>query len=285
MAGLRGAVCGVLRIRRSGFRDFATAPTSVDIAVDDPARILEPLPATVTIAAGASEPSEPIPVRLRDAEGRATLRVRAAGVETAIPVESVTARWQGPTTAVLPLASLGRVRLRCAPGTEEAPRWGVSVLDTSVLGAEAAPGSAAPTEEGVVLSLQPRAPGETTVRVVAPHRPEFELRATVVAPEATVRAGRPVLLGLAAGAKGTVVLTVAASARFDDVAGATLPQGMRVAITKGRTVTVTIDDPLAAAGDLTLPVCLTGAGAGVRVRVVDRVRAPLRAEYEIDAGP
>jgi hypothetical protein len=285
MSGLRGAACGVLRVRRSGFRGWATTPTDVRLTVEDPQGILEPLPALLTIAAGAAEPAERPVVRLRDAEGRATLRVQAAGTETVIAIESVTARWAGPAEVVVPRARSAQVKLFCRPGTEESPAWSAAADDTSLLSVRAAAASPAPAEEAVLVSMEPRGNGTTTVRVRAPHRPEFALRVELVSEETVLRDGRPTLLHVPAGSKGTVVLAPPKGARFEATGDPALPSGVRADIAKSGVVTVTIDAPLAAATDLTLPVRLVGAAAGTRVRVTDRVRSPQRAEVEIDASP
>lgn len=89
ISGVRGTACGAILVVRSAFRGFATEATEVLVSADDPAGILTPLPQSVTIPAGRSQPDEPIRITLRDAVGRAVVRLRAAGQEVELAVDSV----------------------------------------------------------------------------------------------------------------------------------------------------------------------------------------------------
>jgi hypothetical protein len=274
VSGLAGTVAGALRVGRTGFRGLATTATEIVLCAEDPAGVLGPVPAIVTIPAGALEAETTVPIVLRDAEGRALLRFRAGAQEATVAIDAVRARWDAVPPLVVPVGGRLRHALRLAPATRVAPECRTAVEPAASARAAVGPDGAAPWNEQFVLDVTGVASGAAQIRIEAPDRARLDVALTVVPREVEVRGERAVVLRPVAGA-GTLVLSLPPEARWvaDGVRA-----GVRVDGIGSAEVTVRVDT-VGTAAELVLPLRIAGTASAVRVR--DGTRETPRLPYEV----
>lgn len=296
--GLAGTVAGSIRVLRSGFRGFATEATDVVVGVDDPDRVLGPVPAFVSIPPGAVEPAMPLRVTLRSSTGRAHLVFRAGSRTQTVVVDAEAGGWSGvPARVVLPRGARATLRFRRDPATRIPAPIDAVASDRQRVRVAARPESNGVFEERARLDIVALDTGETSITLASVGRPDVRIDVLVVeaevvvaaradvasAPGATSEAARRVFVsrprsnGDDSESAPELVLSVEPPSRLvAEQVGA----GASGADAGGASVVVRLRSASAADGAAPLPVRIEGSPRTLRVE--PRGGDPARVPYEVD---
>jgi len=204
---LAGGEPEVLRIGRTGFLGYATDATVVGVEVEDPAGLLGPLPATVTIPAGAEEVELPLPAPEIAGEARVLLTTPDDTVSVALRFRAQA--WSSIARVRIPVGAVAPVPfLLAAPERTDRP-VAAEDCDAALLApAAAGPATVRAGERAWFVPLRGLAAGSTTVTLTSPGLEPLRVPVDVVAPDIVVADGRLRLLGLDMAGDGTVRLAV-----------------------------------------------------------------------------
>lgn len=189
--GVPGLELATLRWHRQPFARLDEVETTIELVVDDPHGVLEPLPARVVIPAGERSVVQAEPLRLTGRTGTARLHFRWDGKEDSLEIRS-----QAPVWSVLQSPPRVPVNAVIAIESKIDPPWAEERIARCVPADDGRLQPSGPDERSldrlrdvVLFELRAQATGTTRVRMETPRLEPLTFDVEVTAPTVEVTQG------------------------------------------------------------------------------------------------